>query len=97
MVLILKWLIWMFQLLGYPADVDGGVYQYVMNGKIQSCSNNWFKFGCPVTKGVSGAPVMRNSDNKIVGIVSKDYTYLNAGRAWRLSQDVLNLIINLRG
>lgn len=39
---------------------------------------------------------MRRSDDKIVGVTIEKYTFQDAGKGWRLTQDVLNLIASLR-
>ena len=45
---------------------------------------------------MSGGPVSRTDDYKVVGVTSEKYLFQDAGRAWRMTLDVLNLVADLR-
>lgn len=63
------------KLLGYPEkEVFDGKNQYVSSGKITSVSNYSFRASFWTIGGFSGGPVIRTSDNKIVGVGSRNRT-----------------------
>lgn len=45
---------------------------------------------------MSGGPVTRTDAYKVVGVTSEKYLFQDAGRAWRMTLDVFNLIASLR-
>jgi len=45
---------------------------------------------------MSGGPVMLSNENKIVGVTYQKKTFKDAGRAWRMTNDVILLIIDIR-
>lgn len=84
---------------GYPVNGspnNGGQLQYVTFGKIEKCYDNWFKYTGDISGGMSGGPIMLTDSNKIVGITCQKYLVQDAGRAWRMTTDAINLIAELR-
>lgn len=83
-------------LFGYPRDESNGYFQYLTRGKIESSYTNWFKFTGNVSGGMSGGPVMLENENNVVGVASEKYNLQEAGKAWRMTNDVILLIIDIR-
>lgn len=62
-------------LLGYPKEeLFDGKNQYESRGTITSVSSETFRASCWSVAGFSGGPVIRTSDNKIVGVASRNRT-----------------------
>lgn len=45
---------------------------------------------------MSGGPVLRTDVNKVIGVTSQKYTFQDAGKAWRMTQAVIDKIVELR-
>lgn len=45
---------------------------------------------------MSGGPVMLENENNVVGVASEKYNFQEAGKAWRMTNDVILLIIDIR-
>lgn len=87
------------ELFGYPQDADGtgkALRQYISVGKVTSCKERYFDFSGIISGGMSGGPVMRTDVNNIVGVVSKKYDGKDLGIGWRMTDTVMNKIIELR-
>ncbi len=39
---------------------------------------------------------MLENENKVIGVTSQEYDYQDAGKAWRMTNDVILLIIDIR-
>lgn len=86
------------RVLGYPNDSSygfpsGAIYQYQTGEKITTTYNNYFKYSGWPFEGFSGGPVMRTSDNYIVGIhngIAKDSS--GTPLATRVSQTIIDVI-----
>ena len=96
MKLLLRWKIWKWEHFGYPKNVSGGYSQILTPGKIEACYTNWFKFSGDISGGMSGGSVMLKNENKIIGVTSQSYNLGNYGRAWRMTNNVILLIIDIR-
>lgn len=87
------------RLIGYPGDINYGFstkakYQYESIGNITSVSNNYFKYNAFSCQGFSGGPIMRTSDNYIVGVhIGKQNGSTPIGV--RITPNMVNIINNL--
>ena len=73
-----------------------GLSQYLALGNIESSYTNWFKFTGDISGGMSGGPVMLTDSNKIVGLTSEKFLFQEASRGWRVTNDLILLIIDIR-
>jgi V8-like Glu-specific endopeptidase len=84
---------------GYPQDANAEFYsdaryQYVTGDKITSVGDRYFRYSGSLFHGFSGGPIVRTSDNFIVGI--------HVGLVWntptgvRITQEMIDIIRNLR-
>lgn len=86
------------KILGYPGDSNYGYYidaryQYESSGQITNVENEKFAcsaFSCP---GFSGGPVIRTSDNSIVGILVG--TSASSSHAVRITSGMISIINSL--
>ena len=89
--------------LGYPIDTNYGFnsdgrYQYSTGENIESVTDNNFEYSAYVFEGFSGGPILRDSDNYIVG-VHKGMLGNNHTRAYgvRITSSMIDLIKSLKG
>lgn len=85
--------------LGYPADIKYGyfadaIYQYETGTKIESVWDRYFRYDGYTCGGFSGGPIIR-SDNYIVGIIQGNNTVSNRANGVRITQEMINIIINI--
>lgn len=68
-----------------------------VEGKISNTHARYFDCSAVVNNGMSGGPIIRESDNYAVGIVKGEYTF-DASKTYgvRITQDLINLIRDLR-
>lgn len=87
------------RVLGYPSDSDygfsaNGIYQYETGEKITSVANNYFRYSAWTFGGFSGGPIIR-SDDYIVGVHYGQTGLSNSPTGVRITQNMINTIINL--
>lgn len=85
---------------GYPWSVLDSKYQMYTSGNVETVQTNYTINSAICAKGMSGGPIERTSDNRIVGIISgyktptifsQDYRTI----AVRINQNIINIITNL--
>ncbi len=83
--------------LGYPTDAhygyDGGS-QYMTGYKVKKVATNDFTYGAFTTDGYSGSPIMRDSDNYVVGVHYGSLSHTLSGGV-RVNQAMINVILDL--
>lgn len=83
------------RLYGYPASLGQGEFQYYSDGIIEDANNYLFHSTTSGLDGFSGGPIVRRSDNYVVGIhrgVKKSDPSLGTGV--RINQDMIDIIRN---
>ncbi len=83
---------------GYPGDVeygfqDGGKDQYKTGDKITKAESGAFLYNGFCVGGFSGGPIVRDSDNYIVGIHAAGED-AKIGLGVRITQNMINIMIN---
>ena len=82
---------------GYPTSEYNGERLCYSNGNILNTYNMYFDSSAYVSEGMSGGPFTRSSDGYAVGITHGYYTSNpNISVASRITQDVINLIVEYR-
>ena len=89
------------KLLGYPADTNLGftkdaLYQYETGEKITSAHDRYFLFDAYSAGGFSGGPVIRTSDNYIVGVNFGTKTSFELPAAVRITPEMCQIIADHR-
>ncbi len=84
---------------GYPLiySLNNNPEQYVSKGQIIDPKNTHFYLNSPTVDGFSGGPVLRDTDNYVIGILAgRDIDHDNESVAIRISQSIIDLIRQLR-
>lgn len=82
------------KLLGYPLGIGGGQRQYYTAGTISNTRDLYFDSSATSIDGFSGGPVIRTSDNYVVGINRGHYP-VNPEIEFgvRITQNMINIIL----
>ena len=82
------------RLYGYPLNYGGGEYQKYTQGMIFNTQNYYFTSSAKTTKGFSGGPYIRTSDNYVVGICHGYWLdEPNTSVGVRTTQNMIDIII----
>lgn len=80
--------------IGYPIENSKSGYQKYTSGTLSNVSSNKFDTSSKIVRGMSGGPIVRSSDNVVVGICSAFYPLRpNTGIGTRITQDIINLLL----
>ena len=85
---------------GYPGDtrygyMEGSKYQYMSGDKITKVDDTMFEYTAYTVEGFSGGPVLRDSDNSIIGVHVTGEPEGGISYAVRFNTEMANIVLSL--